>query len=281
MRASGAAPRALAPRARASSPRRAFDRSLRRDSVARGTAESRTPAAAQRSCPGGPGGARRPSARRRRRSARCCSTWARDGRPPAACCVPLSLASRRAPRHRRSGVPVQVDVGERADIAERYGLGAWPSLLLLTPDGDVLTGGTWAGPGRLLEVLERVHTTWRQRRAELAVEPRPARRRPGHSRRARRARRTRRRPRRSWSGRSNRTTGGRRRRLSCAAPRSDAAGAAPDSAIAPTGATPSSSSSAPSSRWPAVPWSIATTAGCFAPPPGRTGPAPSRSSCSP
>ncbi|BCS35306.1 hypothetical protein TBR22_A45330 [Luteitalea sp. TBR-22] len=39
-------------------------------------------------------------------------------------------------------VPVRVDVDRRPDIADRYGLGQWPTLLLLTPEGHVLTGGT-------------------------------------------------------------------------------------------------------------------------------------------
>lgn len=39
-------------------------------------------------------------------------------------------------------VPVRVDADWRPDIADRYGLGHWPSLLLLTPQGHVLTGGT-------------------------------------------------------------------------------------------------------------------------------------------
>lgn len=41
-----------------------------------------------------------------------------------------------------SVVPVRVDVDRRPDIADRYGLGHWPSLVFLTPEGDVLTGGT-------------------------------------------------------------------------------------------------------------------------------------------
>jgi hypothetical protein len=39
-------------------------------------------------------------------------------------------------------VPVRVDADLRPDIGDRYGLGHWPSLLVLTPEGLVLTGGT-------------------------------------------------------------------------------------------------------------------------------------------
>ena len=39
-------------------------------------------------------------------------------------------------------VPVRVDADLRPDIGDRYGLGHWPSLLVLTPEGHVLTGGT-------------------------------------------------------------------------------------------------------------------------------------------
>ncbi len=39
-------------------------------------------------------------------------------------------------------VPVRVDADRRPDIGDRYGLGHWPSVLVLTPEGHVLTGGT-------------------------------------------------------------------------------------------------------------------------------------------
>jgi uncharacterized protein YyaL (SSP411 family) len=38
-------------------------------------------------------------------------------------------------------VPVRVDVDWRPDIADRYGLESWPTLLALSPDGHVLAGG--------------------------------------------------------------------------------------------------------------------------------------------
>lgn len=43
-------------------------------------------------------------------------------------------------------VPVHVDADWRPDIADRYGLGAWPTLLALTPEGHVLGGGTGVLP---------------------------------------------------------------------------------------------------------------------------------------
>ena len=41
-----------------------------------------------------------------------------------------------------TAIAVRVDADRRPDIGDRYGLGHWPSVLFLTPDGRVLTGGT-------------------------------------------------------------------------------------------------------------------------------------------
>jgi uncharacterized protein YyaL (SSP411 family) len=53
-------------------------------------------------------------------------------------------------------VAVRVDPDRRPDIAERYSLGGWPTTAFLTPDGDVLGGGTFIERRRLAEVLRRV-----------------------------------------------------------------------------------------------------------------------------
>ncbi|MBI4478173.1 MAG: thioredoxin domain-containing protein [Acidobacteria bacterium] len=42
----------------------------------------------------------------------------------------------------RGFVAVRVDSDERPDVNERYNLGGWPTLAVLTPEGEVLTGGT-------------------------------------------------------------------------------------------------------------------------------------------
>ena len=52
--------------------------------------------------------------------------------------------------------PVRVDVDGRPDLAERYGLGGWPSTAILTPDGEWMTGSTYLDPEDLRELLRRV-----------------------------------------------------------------------------------------------------------------------------
>lgn len=64
-------------------------------------------------------------------------------------------------------VPVRVDVDLCPEVADRYGLGGWPSLLVLTPEGDVLTGGQHPDPHQLAARLARVRDVFRERRAEL------------------------------------------------------------------------------------------------------------------
>ena len=40
-------------------------------------------------------------------------------------------------------VTVRVDADRRPDLNDRYNLGGWPTTALLTPDGHVLSGGTY------------------------------------------------------------------------------------------------------------------------------------------
>src|SRR5918993_5136873 len=52
-------------------------------------------------------------------------------------------------------IAIRVDADRRPDICERYSLGGWPTTAFLTPDGEVLGGGTYVERERLTEVLER------------------------------------------------------------------------------------------------------------------------------
>ena len=49
-------------------------------------------------------------------------------------------------------VAIRVDPDRRPDIAERYSLGGWPTTAFLTPDGDLLGGGTFIERRRLADV---------------------------------------------------------------------------------------------------------------------------------
>ncbi len=39
-------------------------------------------------------------------------------------------------------IPVRVDNDQRPDINARYNMGGWPTTAFLTPDGELMTGGT-------------------------------------------------------------------------------------------------------------------------------------------
>ena len=62
----------------------------------------------------------------------------------------------------RGYVPIRVDADRRPDICERYSLGGWPTTAFLSPDGDLLGGGTYVEHARLRDVLERVAAAVRQ-----------------------------------------------------------------------------------------------------------------------
>ncbi len=71
-------------------------------------------------------------------------------------------------------VPVRVDVDRRPDIAERYGLGGWPTTLCLTPDGEVLSGGVLLDGAALVSLLRKVADTFQRRRSAVDAEARDA-----------------------------------------------------------------------------------------------------------
>ncbi|MGH8637414.1 MAG: thioredoxin domain-containing protein [Burkholderiales bacterium] len=54
-------------------------------------------------------------------------------------------------------VPIRVDADRRPDVGDRYGLGGWPTTAFLTPEGELLGGGTYVDAGRLTSVLRRVY----------------------------------------------------------------------------------------------------------------------------
>lgn len=75
-------------------------------------------------------------------------------------------------------LPIRVDTDRRPDINSRYNLGGWPSTAFLTPEGDLLTGGTFMPPEEFLATLDEVTGYYRNQRADLEtkLERRRARR---------------------------------------------------------------------------------------------------------
>jgi uncharacterized protein YyaL (SSP411 family) len=75
-------------------------------------------------------------------------------------------------------VPVRVDADERPDISERYNLGGWPTTAFLTPEGQLLAGGTFVSIERLPAVLAQVvdaFDSWAESAiSERAIETTPA-----------------------------------------------------------------------------------------------------------
>ena len=76
-------------------------------------------------------------------------------------------------------VPIRVDAEARPDVAERYGLGGWPTTAFLTPDGDILGGETYATGERMRDLLTRVSDAFAAQRDVIAErralgEPQPA-----------------------------------------------------------------------------------------------------------
>jgi uncharacterized protein YyaL (SSP411 family) len=83
---------------------------------------------------------------------------------------------RIAARLRDQVVGVRVDADERPDIADRYGLGGWPSMAFLTPEGDPIGGGTATTVDRLAGTLDRLAVALVSRRREIREKAEAARR---------------------------------------------------------------------------------------------------------
>ena len=64
-------------------------------------------------------------------------------------------------------IPVRVDNDQRPDINARYNQGGWPTTSFLTPDGDVIYGGTYFAPGQMRQLLPQISKYWSGNKAEL------------------------------------------------------------------------------------------------------------------
>jgi uncharacterized protein YyaL (SSP411 family) len=67
-------------------------------------------------------------------------------------------------------VPIRVDTDRRPDINRRYNMGGWPTTAFLTPDGRVITGGTYIPPDQMRQVLRDIKSLWDSSQGKSAHE---------------------------------------------------------------------------------------------------------------
>jgi uncharacterized protein YyaL (SSP411 family) len=65
-------------------------------------------------------------------------------------------------------VPIRVDADRRPDIAERYGLGGWPTTAFLNPEGAIVGGGTFVERDRIAGVLRQAAEAFERRAGDIA-----------------------------------------------------------------------------------------------------------------
>src|SRR5256886_3959591 len=65
-------------------------------------------------------------------------------------------------------VPIRVDNDERPDVNRRYNMGGWPTTVFLTPDGEIVHGGTYVPPEAMRSYLPQVAELWSSQRSDLA-----------------------------------------------------------------------------------------------------------------
>ena len=76
-------------------------------------------------------------------------------------------------------VPVRVDNDVRPDINQRYNMGGWPTTAFLTPEGDLLTGGTYLPPDQMQQAASKVATIYRTQKEEIEARTEEGRQRAG------------------------------------------------------------------------------------------------------
>ncbi|HET8569014.1 MAG TPA: DUF255 domain-containing protein [Candidatus Limnocylindria bacterium] len=66
-------------------------------------------------------------------------------------------------------VPIRVDNDERPDVNRRYNLGGWPTTAFLTPDGEIIHGGTYVPPEAMRGLAGQISDLWRVKKDDLTA----------------------------------------------------------------------------------------------------------------
>jgi uncharacterized protein YyaL (SSP411 family) len=72
-------------------------------------------------------------------------------------------------------VPVRVDADRNPRVRERYTMGGFPSIVFLTPAGEVITGSTFLGPDGFRGILDSVRESWDAKGTAAGSVPRQLR----------------------------------------------------------------------------------------------------------
>lgn len=67
----------------------------------------------------------------------------------------------------RDFIPVRVDTDLHPEVNEHYNMGGWPTVAILTPGGDVVTGDTYVPPPSMLNLLARTRDYYYQHKVEV------------------------------------------------------------------------------------------------------------------
>jgi len=67
-------------------------------------------------------------------------------------------------------IPIRVDADQRPDVQSRYLMGGWPTTAFLTPDGGVITGGTYIPPEELIPLLQEVSDLYASDGESIALQ---------------------------------------------------------------------------------------------------------------
>src|SRR6266566_5244760 len=72
----------------------------------------------------------------------------------------------------RDYVPIRVDSDLRPDVNQRYNQNGWPSVLLLSPEGEILWGGVYVPPKQMLYYLGHIRRYYSEHRHEITEQVR-------------------------------------------------------------------------------------------------------------
>lgn len=72
----------------------------------------------------------------------------------------------------RDYVSIRVDSDLRPDVNQRYNQNGWPSVLLLSPEGEILWGGVYVPPKQMLYYLGHVRRYYSEHRHEISEQVR-------------------------------------------------------------------------------------------------------------